>query len=88
MPPKVPTKKFTCSISCNLAHWKKFRALCVRDGISASHCFESFVQTFLLSMKAGDDLRVELRKMLGLYSEHKQQNYEVDSEAFHGMRHE
>lgn len=88
MPPKVPKKRYTCSVSCRFDLWTKFRALCVRDGVSASHCFESVVQTFLLSMKAGDDLGVELRTMLALYTQHKHDSYDVDGEAFKGMKHE
>jgi hypothetical protein len=39
-------------------------------------------------MKAGDDLGVELRTMLALYTQHKHDSYDVDGEAFKGMKHE
>jgi hypothetical protein len=88
MPPKVENKRITCTVSFNHPLWKKFRGICVRDGISASHCFESFFRTILTSMKAGDDLGAELRLMLALYTQHKHDNYDIDSEAFRGMKHE
>lgn len=85
MPERVERKKNSCNVSFDAVVWSQFKKMCVKDGISASFCFESLMRTFQTAMKAGDDLRAELQLMLGLYTQYKHDNFEMDHEAAKGI---